>query len=120
MEFLNYEKREDTAEIATIIQRFESGELKDKDKVSVKGTIHRIKEMSGFAFVILRSPRIVFQCLWDAEKSHCDLKDFSVEECVIAEGIIISEERSRLGFDILIETMTRVSGRAAVPPVEIG
>ncbi len=120
MEFLDYEKREDAAEITAIIRKFESGELKDKDKITVKGTIHRIREMSGFAFVILRSPRIVFQCVWDEEKSRCDLKDFSVEECVTVEGIIISEERSRLGFDILIENMTRVSGRAEVPPVEIG
>lgn len=120
MEFLDYEKRADTGDIDVIISGFESGSLKDGDAVAVKGTIHRIKEMSGFAFVILRSPRLVFQCVWDAEKSDCDIKDFSAEECVEVSGTIVSEERSRLGFDILIRKMTRVSGRAAVLPVEVG
>lgn len=119
MEYINYEKKSDIGDIDVIIRQFESGELKDGDFVTVKGTIHRIKEMSGFAFVNIRSPRIVFQCVWDAEKSNDDIKDFSVEECVVIKGVIVAEERSRLGFDILIDTMTRISGRAAVLPVEI-
>ncbi len=120
MDFLNYEKRPDTSAIELIINQFQSGALKDGDAVTVKGTLHRIKEMSGFAFVVVRSPRMTFQCVWDAEKSACDLKDFSVEECVVIKGVLVAEERSRLGFDIIIKDMTRISGRAAVPPVEIG
>ena len=120
MEFLNTEKRIDTTEIAYVIDGFKSGTIKDGDKVTVKGTIHRIKEMSGFAFVIIRTARQQFQCIWEEGKSAVDIKDFSVEECVIVDGTLIAEERSRLGFDIRIDGMTRISGKAEIPPVEIG
>ncbi len=119
MEFLNYEKKIDTTDISYILDGFKKGTIKDGDKITVKGTLHRIREMSGFAFVILRSARMVFQCVWEEGISKCDIKDFSVEECVTVEGTLIYEERSRLGFDIRIDDMKRISGKAEVPPIEI-
>ena len=120
MEFINTEKRIDTADISYVIDGFKAGTIKDGDKVSVKGTLHRIKEMSGFAFVIIRTARMTFQCIWEEGKSDCDIKDFSVEECVTIDGTLVVEERSRLGFDIRIDKMVRISGKAEQPPVEIG
>lgn len=119
MEFLDYQKKDNQDDIRVVIARFQQGVLKDGDAVTIKGSLHRIKEMSGFAFVNVRSFGVVFQCIWDEATSNCDIKDFSVEECVSINGKIIAEERSSLGFDIKIEEMIRVSGRAAVPPVEI-
>ena len=119
MEFLNIEKKIDTTDISYIVDGFKNGTIKDGDAITVKGTLHRIREMSGFAFVILRSARMVFQCVWEENISQCDIKDFSVEECVIVDGTLIVEERSRLGFDIRINNMTRISGKAEVPPIEI-
>ena len=120
MEFLNTEKRVDTSDISYIIEGFNNGTIKDGDKVTVKGSLHRIREMSGFAFVIVRSARMVFQCIWEEGISQCDIKDFSVEECVVVDGTLIKEERSRTGFDIRIDNMTRISGKAEIPPIEIG
>lgn len=119
MEFLNTEKRVDTTDISYIIEGFNNGTIKDGDKVTVKGSLHRIREMSGFAFVVVRSSRMVFQCIWEEGISKCDIKDFSVEECVVVDGTLIKEERSRTGFDIRIDNMKRISGKAEVPPVEI-
>lgn len=119
METVSIEKRIDRTEIAYIIDGFKSGTIADGDKVTVKGTIHRIKEMSGFAFVIIRTARMTFQCVWEEGKSAADIKDFSVEECVVIDGTLIKEERSRLGFDIRIDDMKRISGKAEVPPIEI-
>ncbi len=120
MELINTEKRVDTTDISYVIDGFKKGTIKDGDSVTVKGTLHRIKEMSGFAFVILRTARMTYQCIWEETISQCDIKDFSVEECVVVEGTIVAEERSRLGFDIRIGTMKRISGKAELPPVEIG
>lgn len=120
MEFVNTEKKTDAADIELIIDKFRSGSINDGDKVTVKGTIHRIKEMSGFAFVIIRTARMTFQCVWEEGKSAVNIKDFGVEECVVIDGTLVKEERSRLGFDIRIDGMTRISGKAQLPPVEIG
>ena len=119
METVSTEKRIYKTEIAYIIDGFKDGTINDGDKVTVKGTIHRIKEMSGFAFVIIRTARMTFQCVWEEGKSAADIKDFGVEECVVIDGTLIKEERSRLGFDIRIDDMKRISGRAEVPPIEI-
>ena len=42
MEFLDYEKREDTYQIEYVIKRFAEGAIKDGESVTLKGTIHRI------------------------------------------------------------------------------
>ena len=76
METVSTEKRIDKTEIAYIIDGFKDGTINDGDKVTVKGTIHRIKEMSGFAFVIIRTARMTFQCVWEEGKSAADIKDF--------------------------------------------
>ena len=119
MEFLDFEKRPDTADIGYVIEQFRNGGIKSGDPVKLKGAIYRIRDMSGFAFVIIRTGKMTFQCVWDAETSKCDIKDYNPEECVIIDGVIIAEERSRLGFDIRIVDMERISGKAAVLPVEI-
>lgn len=119
MEFIDFERKEDLTSIESIVKAFSEGRIKNGDSVTLKGALHRIKDMSGFAFVNVRGQRIIAQCIWDAEKSKCDLKDFSVEEWVVIDGIIVAEERSRLGFDIQIVDMKRLSGRAAQLPIEI-
>lgn len=35
--------------------------------VSMKGMIHRIREMTGFAFVIIRTARDVVQCVYSPD-----------------------------------------------------
>ena len=75
MEFINTEKRIDKTEISYIIDGFKNGTIKDGDKVTVKGTIHRIKEMSGFAFVIIRTPRLLVQCIYDPNLTNFQLAD---------------------------------------------
>lgn len=119
MEFLDFEKRPDTTDIEYVISAFASGEIKDGDKVRLKGVFHRVREMSGFNFVIIRTAKRTFQCVWEPDVSKCDLSAFNPEECVIVDGVIIAEERSRLGFDIRLIDMERISGKAAPLPVEV-
>ena len=45
MEFLNYEKRVDTTDISYIVDGFKNGTIKDGDKITVKGYLHRIREI---------------------------------------------------------------------------
>jgi len=119
MEYVSFDKPRDTRNIESVIERVQSGQLKDGDAVTVQGSIHRLKDMSGFAFVNIRSPRLVFQCIWEEGKSAVNIKDFAVEDCVVIEGNLVFDERSRLGFDIRIANMTKLSGAVEQLPVEI-
>jgi nondiscriminating aspartyl-tRNA synthetase len=73
-------------------------------RVKLHGSIHKIREMSGFAFVILRTRRIMVQCIYSKEFSRFDISSLKEEMCVVITGDVIEEERSRSGWELrLIE-----------------
>lgn len=118
MEFINTKKPKEY-NIINVINSFNSGVLHDNDCIKLFATIHRIRKMSGFAFVILRDDSTTCQCIWEENNTTVNLDDFSLEEAVVVEGVIKVEKRSRLGFDINIVSMQRISGKAQLLPIEI-
>ncbi|NSW92471.1 MAG: hypothetical protein HPY74_17745 [Firmicutes bacterium] len=56
--------------------------------IRLKGTIHKIREMSGFAFVIIRTGRDLIQCVYSQEFSEFELGDIAegYAVCVTGEG----------------------------------
>ena len=119
MDFVNYDRPRDQRDIEIVIEKYAAGELKDGDMVTVKGSIHRIKDMGDFAFVNIRSPRRVFQCVWEQAGADFDIREYGVEDCVIISGTIAADERSPLGFDIKLKGLTKVGGPAEKLPLEI-
>ena len=119
MKYIDLQQPTEVRDIEIVIRKFAEGTLKDGDLVSVKGAIHHIKDMGEFAFVNIRSPRRVFQCIWEAGKSSFELHDIQPEEWVLFDGRIAVDERSPLGFDIKMETITKVGGPAEKLPLEI-
>ena len=58
--------------------------------VCIKGYIHRIREMTGFAFVIIRTARDVIQCVYAPEFSSYRWDDKLCEEaCVKVLGKVV-------------------------------
>ncbi|MCI8609422.1 MAG: aspartate--tRNA(Asn) ligase [Firmicutes bacterium] len=107
-----------------IIRQFQEGILKDGDMVSVKGAIHRMKDMGDFAFVNLRGPRRVLQCVWEkagapAGESADVQKDFGLEDWVVATGKIARDDRSPLGFELHLTELRKVGGPSEKLPLEI-
>lgn len=47
MQFVNTAKKPDENNIEAVLARFQAGEVKDGDKVTLKGTLQRIKEMTA-------------------------------------------------------------------------
>ncbi|HYE84393.1 MAG TPA: aspartate--tRNA(Asn) ligase [Clostridia bacterium] len=73
-------------------------------RVSLHGSIYKIRKMSGFAFVILRTKRIMVQCIYSEEFSNFDIGSLKEEMCVIITADVIEEKRSRSGWELrLIE-----------------
>ena len=119
MKYIDLQQSRDARDIEIIIKKFKAGTLRDGDPVSVKGAIHHIKDMGEFAFVNVRSPRRVFQCVWEAGKSSFDIHDIQPEDWVLLDGRIAADARSPLGFDIRMETITKVGGAVGSLPLEI-
>ena len=116
MDFVQYDRPREVRDIEIVIQQFADGSLKDGDAVKVRGAVHRIKDMGDFAFVIIRSSRRTFQCIWETADAAQKL---SPEDWVRIDGSIAVDERSPLGFDIRISSVEKVGGAAAKLPLEI-
>lgn len=70
------------------------------EQVQIHGSIYKIRKMSGFAFVLLRTKREVVQCIYAKEVAKFSLEELQEENCVILTANVIAEERSKTGYDL--------------------
>lgn len=87
--------------------------------VRINGMIHRIREMSGFAFVILRTGRDLLQCVYSAGRAKCDLGTVTEGCAVTIEGEVVPEPRVMHGAEIHIINLSLLSKPAESLPVVI-
>ena len=68
----------------------------DNQVVSIKGYIHRIREMTGFAFVIIRTAKDVIQCVYSPDFGDYRWDDKLCEEaCVKVIGKVVSSKDAK-------------------------
>ena len=68
----------------------------DGQEVSIKGYIHRIREMTGFSFVIIRTARDTIQCVYAPEFSDYRWDEKLCEEaCVKVLGKVVSSKDAK-------------------------
>ncbi|MBQ3116677.1 MAG: aspartate--tRNA(Asn) ligase [Clostridia bacterium] len=68
----------------------------DGQIVSIKGYVHRIREMTGFSFVIIRTAKDTVQCVYAPEFSDYRWDDKIVEEaCVKVTGKVVSSQDAK-------------------------
>ncbi|MDE7075901.1 MAG: aspartate--tRNA(Asn) ligase, partial [Clostridia bacterium] len=61
------------------------GEFKNHvgEVVTIKGAVHNIRDMSDFAFIIIRTARELIQCVYSPEFSDYRLDEKLVEQCAV-------------------------------------
>ena len=112
---INGEERKSTADYA------EFSAYVGKE-VTVKGTVHSIREMSFGAFVILRTARDTIQCVYDTGASDFRLpENFCENACVKLTGIVAAGQTKdgSVRYEIQMRGVEMLSLPAAVPPVVI-
>lgn len=87
--------------------------------VKVTGVIHKIREMSGFSFVILRTGRDLIQCIYSQDTSHVCLNSIEEGCSVIVEGKVVTTERVTNGFEIYMLDVKVLSRPAEMLPLVI-
>ena len=68
--------------------------------VRLHGSIYKIRKMSSFAFVLLRTKRQMVQCVYEPAYARFALEKLKEEACVRFTAEVIREERSRSGYDL--------------------
>lgn len=92
------------------------------ETVTVKGAIHNIRDMSDFAFIILRTARELIQCVYSPDFSDYRLNESVVEQASakITGKVVKSETRDGSErYELQIHDITILSTPAAIPPVVI-
>ncbi|XCP85278.1 aspartate--tRNA(Asn) ligase [Roseburia hominis] len=87
--------------------------------VRIHGSIYKVRKMSGFAFVLLRTKREIVQCVYSEEYTDISLEKLVQESCVILTAAVVPEERARGGYELQIKDVEILSVPEEASPVVI-
>lgn len=88
-------------------------------EIFLHGSVYKLRRMSGFAFVLLRTGRHVLQCVYSPEFSRFALEELAEESCVRIRALVAAEERSRLGWELQLRELEVLSVPAEPMPIVI-
>ncbi len=94
----------------------------DGEIVTISGYIHRIREMTGFSFVIIRTARDLIQCVYAPEFSDYRWDERLTEEaCVKIKGKVVSslDAKGNERFELQIHDIAILSLPAEGLPIVI-
>ncbi|MEA4919450.1 MAG: aspartate--tRNA(Asn) ligase [Clostridiaceae bacterium] len=89
------------------------------EDVKIHGTIYKIREMSGFAFVLIKTKRTILQCVYSPDYSGFALSQLKDNMSVAVLGKVIADERSKTGLEVRLINFECLSAPAFEPPVVI-
>ena len=84
------------------------------ERIQIHGSIYKIRKMKGFSFVLLRAKRDVVQCI--ASK---DIEIPAEESCVVITANVVEENRSKVGYELHIESIKVLSNPHELSPIVI-
>lgn len=88
-------------------------------RIHLHGSVYKIRKMSGFAFVLLRTKRTVIQCVYSEEFSSFQLDQLMEECCINLTADVIKEERSKTGWELRMIEIEILSEPYAESPIVI-
>lgn len=111
-----------TGNPATNTVPYSEFEKHENEVITVTGTIHNIRMMSDFAFVILRTARDTIQCVYAESFSDYRMTPDVKEECAAkVTGKVVAGETKDGGkrYELQIHGIELLSHPAEIPPVVI-
>lgn len=89
------------------------------ETVLIHGSVYKLRIMSGFAFVLLRTRNQIVQCIYSKEFSTFPSEILTEESCIIAKARVIAEERSQTGYELHLIEVTVLSAPEETLPIVI-
>lgn len=88
-------------------------------KVQLHGMVYKIRKMSDFAFVLIRTKQAVVQCVYSSEFSEFPLELLREESAVRITANVVAEERSRVGYELQLLSVEVLSEPEEMSPIVI-
>lgn len=79
------------------------------ETVQIHGSIYKIRKMSDFAFVLLRTKREVVQCIYEKERTDFGLEELVEESCVTVTAYVKEESRAKAGYELQLQSIKVLS-----------
>ena len=111
-----------TGEIKNTCVAFADFEKHENEIITIKGTIHNIRMMSDFAFIIVRTARETIQCVYSEEFSSYRMSEEVKEECAAKiTGKVVAgvQKDGSKRYELQIHNVELLSHPADIPPVVI-
>ena len=87
--------------------------------IKIHGSIYKVRKMSGFAFVLLRTKREIIQCVYSADISNFDVDELVEESSVLVIATVVSEARSKVGYELHMISVEILSIPVTESPIVI-
>ena len=111
-----------TGEMKSTTVSYADFEKHENEIITIKGTIHNIRMMSDFAFVIVRTARETIQCVYAESFSDYRMSEDVKEECAakITGKVVAGETKDgSKRYELQIHNIELLSHPAEIPPVVI-
>ncbi|MDD4113914.1 MAG: aspartate--tRNA(Asn) ligase [Herbinix sp.] len=112
VEFIKGPTKNTNIEVGSIINHI-------GERVGLHGSVYKIRRMSDFAFVLLRTKREVVQCIYSKDYAEFDLEVLKEESCIKLTADIIKEDRSKSGWELRMIDVEVLSEPIAESPIVI-
>ena len=101
--------------------RLEASELVGHigEQIAIHGSIYKIRKMSDFSFILLRTKDQIVQCIYSKDFSEFELDILAEEACVIFHAEVIAEERSKTGYELRVIRAEILSKPVEASPIVI-
>lgn len=87
--------------------------------IAFSACVHKIRKMSGFSFVILRTGRYLLQSVYEPDKCADSLDDVCMGSYVEITGDVREESRANYGYEITLTGVKLLSKPAAEYPLHV-
>lgn len=90
-------------------------------EVSFRGTVHRVRDMSDFSFIIVRVERGLIQCTFQGDQIG-DIVRSDVRDAMVIEvtGLVHEEPRAEHGFEVVLRDIKILARPYEQLPVPLG
>lgn len=88
-------------------------------EIEIDACVHKVRNMSGFAFVILRTGRYLIQSVYSPDTCKDSFEGVREGTYLRVKGIVKADERGPLGFEILLTSITILSKPAEDYPLQV-
>ena len=88
-------------------------------EITFSACVHKIRDMGGFSFVILRTGRYLLQSTYSADTCKGKLDDLCEGAYVTINGMVKEEKRAAHGYEIVLTNFEVLSKPAAEYPLHV-